>query len=62
MTPIGTKLEEILLEYLDELDAMKASGGEWKSIKPVNYIVITDGAPSAFCLVFPNCPPTDLEF
>ena len=47
-TPIGEKLEELLLYYLDSLDSAKASGGQAavKNIKPVNYIVLTDGVPS----------------
>jgi hypothetical protein len=53
ITPIGEKLESLLLEYLGKLEAAKglADAGDpsvLKSIKPVNYIVITDGAPSAF--------------
>ncbi|KAI0331305.1 hypothetical protein GY45DRAFT_1345436 [Cubamyces sp. BRFM 1775] len=47
-TPIGEKLEELLLFYLDSLDAAKASGGQAavRNIKPVNYIVLTDGVPT----------------
>ncbi|OSD04552.1 hypothetical protein PYCCODRAFT_1354384, partial [Trametes coccinea BRFM310] len=47
-TPIGEKLEELLLFYLKSLDAANEAGGltAVKAIKPVNYIVITDGAPT----------------
>ncbi|KAI0375942.1 hypothetical protein BV20DRAFT_26935 [Pilatotrama ljubarskyi] len=47
-TPIGERLEELLLYYMNELDASKESGGQAavKAIKPVNYIIITDGAPT----------------
>lgn len=45
VTNIGTALENLISEYLDELDeAEQRSGKEGvKKIKPVNYIVITDG-------------------
>lgn len=51
VTPIGGKLEELLLTYLDKIEKAKAReiAGESKdatAIKPVNYIVLTDGAPS----------------
>jgi len=51
ITPIGGKLEELLLTYLDKIENAKAReiAGEsnaLKAIKPVNYIVLTDGAPS----------------
>ncbi|CDO73817.1 hypothetical protein BN946_scf185015.g146 [Trametes cinnabarina] len=47
-TPIGEKLEELLLYYVNSLDTAYAAGGltAVKAIKPVNYIVITDGAPT----------------
>ncbi|PCH40987.1 hypothetical protein WOLCODRAFT_70347 [Wolfiporia cocos MD-104 SS10] len=50
-TPIGEKLEELLLYYLDYLDRARAraDAGDDKAmraIRPVNYIVITDGAPT----------------
>ena len=47
-TPIGEKLEELLLSYLDDIEAVQAKGGRkaLSSIKPVNFIVITDGHPS----------------
>ncbi|PIL37408.1 hypothetical protein GSI_01102 [Ganoderma sinense ZZ0214-1] len=43
LTPIGDKLDRLLRQYLNELDLAKRSGRE-ESVKPVNYIVITDGA------------------
>ncbi|KAI0921183.1 hypothetical protein AcV5_001140 [Taiwanofungus camphoratus] len=51
ITPIGEKLENLLLYYLDTLEQAKLrfNAGEEKAmreVKPVNYIVITDGAPS----------------
>jgi len=47
ITPIGEKLEELLLLYLSDLDSAKDNDAPLsKSIKPVNYIVITDGAPT----------------
>jgi len=50
-TPIGGKLEELLLTYLDKIENAKAReiAGEsnaLKAIKGVNYIVLTDGAPT----------------
>ena len=47
LTPIGDKLDRLLRQYMNELDLAKRSGRE-DSIKPVNYIVITDGAASEF--------------
>jgi hypothetical protein len=59
ITPIGGKLEELLLTYLDKIENAKAReiAGEsmdspLKAIKPVNYIVLTDGAPSQCHLLF----------
>jgi len=47
LTPIGERLEELMHPYLDRIEAAKAAGPEaLKRIKPVNYIVITDGVPS----------------
>jgi hypothetical protein len=51
ITPIGEKLEELLLSYLDKIENAKAreAAGDltaMKAIKPVNFIVLTDGAPS----------------
>ncbi|EPS98744.1 hypothetical protein FOMPIDRAFT_1125795 [Fomitopsis schrenkii] len=50
-TPIGEKLESLLLYYMDNLEKAKAHADEgdhslMRMIKPVNYIVITDGAPT----------------
>ncbi|KAG8876206.1 hypothetical protein FRC20_002178 [Serendipita sp. 405] len=50
ITPIGEKLEILLLDYLSRLETAKrhADVGEHSAlaaIKPVNYLVITDGAP-----------------
>ena len=45
LTPIGDKLDRLLRQYLSELDEAKLQGRE-DSVKPVNYIVITDGAAS----------------
>ena len=50
-TPIGKALEKHLLEYLKRLDDArdKADAGdhtELNAIRPVNYIILTDGAPS----------------
>lgn len=49
-TPIGERLEDLMLYYLNELDAAKESGGvaAVKKLKPVNYIIITDGVPSEY--------------
>ncbi|KAG9019694.1 hypothetical protein FRB90_011503 [Tulasnella sp. 427] len=49
ITPTGEKLEELLLDYLLRLEAAKAAqlqgeAGALKKIKPVNFLVITDGA------------------
>lgn len=50
---MGTRLEALMLYYLDMLEKAKAEsqreGGDpyaLKAVKYVNYIVITDGAPS----------------
>ncbi|KAF9498675.1 hypothetical protein BDN71DRAFT_1530803 [Pleurotus eryngii] len=45
---IGEKLEELLLQYLDMIEAAKDSGDPitLKAIKPTNFIVITDGVPT----------------
>jgi hypothetical protein len=52
-TPMAEKLEELLLAYMSALERAKdlADAGDMmamKAIKPVNYIVITDGSPSRF--------------
>jgi len=48
VTPIGARLEELFLAYLQEIEAAKETKDPavLKAIKPVNYIVITDGSPS----------------
>ncbi|KAJ1304399.1 hypothetical protein OPQ81_005548 [Rhizoctonia solani] len=48
ITPTGEKLEELLLAYMDRLERAREQDaeGEYKLIKPVNFIVITDGAPT----------------
>ncbi|EJD53671.1 hypothetical protein AURDEDRAFT_110460, partial [Auricularia subglabra TFB-10046 SS5] len=45
-SPVGEKLEQLLLEYMASLEASKAQGSGGEPPKPVNYIVLTDGAPS----------------
>lgn len=49
ITPTGEKLEELLLEYLLKLEDAKAAqlggdAGALKRVKPVSFLVITDGA------------------
>lgn len=51
-TMIGRKLEDLLLKYLEQLDKAK-SQGTTGGIKPVNYIVITDGEPCEHHSVVP---------
>jgi len=52
ITPTGEKLEELLLDYLIRLEQAKAdsvNSGDptaLKKIKPVNFLVITDGQPT----------------
>lgn len=51
ITPTGEKLEELLLAYLLELEkardqADEGDPGPLHSIKPVNFIILTDGAPT----------------
>ena len=45
ITPTGAKLEELLLEYLLRLEQTLVDPGAPR-VKPVNFIVITDGAPT----------------
>lgn len=50
-TPIGYRLDHILGDYFRDLDAAKRreDAGDYyarRQIKPINMIVITDGAPS----------------
>ncbi|KAG8900547.1 hypothetical protein FRB99_005986 [Tulasnella sp. 403] len=47
ITPTGEKLEELLLDYLLKLEAAKEAQHDGRTptgIKPVNFLVITDGA------------------
>ncbi|KAF9266189.1 hypothetical protein L218DRAFT_897162 [Marasmius fiardii PR-910] len=48
VTPIGERLETLLRDYLSRLEAAHDSGSTVaiQKIKPVNYIIITDGAPT----------------
>jgi len=51
ITPTGERLEELLLDYLLRLEDAKAAKeagdeGPAKRIKPVNFLVITDGEPT----------------
>ncbi|OBZ70496.1 hypothetical protein A0H81_09664 [Grifola frondosa] len=51
ITPIGEKLEQLLLYYMESLDQARSrqDAGDpdaLKAIKPVNYIILTDGAPT----------------
>ncbi|PWN92804.1 hypothetical protein FA10DRAFT_263558 [Acaromyces ingoldii] len=43
MTPMGTKIEMLLLEYMDEIERYKATKSG-KEPKKRNYVCITDGA------------------
>jgi len=59
-TPIGDKLETLLSDYIRNLESAQRqldSGNKsaLKQIKPVNFIVITDGAPS-MCFALPQLP------
>lgn len=45
ITPTGEKLEELLLDYL-----LRFESAEAEKPKPVNFVILTDGAPSE-CLV-----------
>ena len=44
---LALKLEELLKDYLTELENSQSQVHGWK-VKPINYIIITDGAPSTF--------------
>jgi len=48
MTPIGQRLEDLMGDYLWEIERAHDSGilANLKQIKPVNYLIITDGAPT----------------
>lgn len=45
MTPTGTKLELLLLQYMDDIETFKQTR-QGKEPKKRNYVVITDGAAS----------------
>ena len=49
ITPTGEKLEELLLDYMLKIEEARDSdqtGEALKKIRPVNFVVLTDGAPS----------------
>ncbi|KAL0577457.1 hypothetical protein V5O48_004526 [Marasmius crinis-equi] len=46
VTPIGERLEVLLQAYLRELEQAGNTAEGLKKIKPVNYLVITDGQPT----------------
>lgn len=51
ITPTGEKLEELLLDYLLQLEEAREAQingdeGAMKRIKPINFLVITDGKAS----------------
>ncbi|KAK2465975.1 hypothetical protein APHAL10511_001616 [Amanita phalloides] len=46
MTMIGNKLEELLMEYFSIIDPLFSKPAELKKIKPINFLIITDGEPS----------------
>ena len=55
---MGTCLEKLFLYYMETLEKAKAeydngNDAPLKSIKKVNYIVISDGAPSTFRILGP---------
>lgn len=45
ITPTGEKLEQLLLAYMHRLEVAREQD-EPETIKPVNFIIITDGAPT----------------
>lgn len=49
-TPTGARLDKLLKEYKRELDAAyqlgQRTGGDMYTVKPLNLLVITDGAPT----------------
>ena len=47
VTPIAARLEMLMLDYISKLEKA-AKVGNADAIKPVNYIVLTDGVPSGF--------------
>lgn len=46
VTPIGNKLEELLQEYFSIIEPLHNRPVELKKIKPINFLIITDGYPS----------------
>lgn len=63
-TPLAARLDRLMLYYMDQLDRAKAAAeaGDHRAlraVKPINYIIITDGAPSMS--VFPIHRPS-LDF
>ncbi|EIM83220.1 uncharacterized protein STEHIDRAFT_133182 [Stereum hirsutum FP-91666 SS1] len=44
-TPLGSRLDQLLREYTRKLKTARAVGVP-KNVKPINYLVITDGEPS----------------
>ena len=49
-TPIAARLEMLMLDYISKLEKA-AKAGKANAVKPVNYIVLTDGVPSAFFML-----------
>ena len=49
MTPIGERLDRLLRAYMKRLDAAKANGQE-DTIRPVNFIILTDGTASEYLI------------
>lgn len=47
-TPTGLKVRERLSAFLDRLDKAVGIPAEYKAVKPLDLIVITDGVPSGF--------------
>lgn len=43
-TPLGSRLQQLLQEYMRDLKIAR-SAGPYKTVKPVNYLIITDGEP-----------------
>jgi hypothetical protein len=54
ITPVQAKLEELLLAYLYSIEEASRyrDSTALKRIKPVNYIIITDGDASMFRYLF----------
>ncbi|KAF8638523.1 hypothetical protein AX17_002066 [Amanita inopinata Kibby_2008] len=45
-TPIGYRLEGLLREYLSTIESLHNKPAELKKVKPINYLIITDGRPT----------------